>query len=1701
MNERTMNERAISEWNFLSFLQSEETQVKSRFQRHLRTLVWKCYLQRQRRWRVLMVECLFGLILFVISVLLAWPVFLTPIQATPKPPITSAQLLNPVSKTILGYAPNTEPFNEIITKASEKLKKQFLSGLTEDDLNTQLYERSKGDLVNETIIWVIFKPKYKNMWQFSIRSTDRARDVSEDGSTQTSHSLLFLGVQMAVSQAILETAAKGEKFDFEINLTAMPVSPLMDASSVRLSISGILMCYTLALLPPVIEAQALVVHETQSKFKHALLMRHVSYSSIYLAWMVYAYLTVFPICVLGAIVLILIFRWIHLLYALMTLLSYVSVMIMLALIMAMFHNTALISCLWTVLFTVLQAFLAELLVHHGFDEWDKSVSFVLQIVVPPLGLIHAFNQFAFLQTGHHYDDKISIIYTVLIWTIMNLLYFALLMLLQRTIGQERAIGGQVSWKSIIFKKVEDKNKLRPIVKPTGRERENLQEVDDLIAKAISFRNVSKSIMNVQVLKNVTLDIYRGEFTMLFAERIQAKMVNTCEDLITGLAFPDEGTINILGKVLTPESNVMSIPNMLGYCHRSIFLVDDLTVQEHLELFIKLCLWNETIHFITQYSHIRIKRLLAECDLEEVKHEFIENLDMYYRAQLCWAIALVLEPRIIVIPDYTDPYAYISVITDKIMKYKKYITIVKMSFTSLHLVYAERIFLFDSKQLVFGGTPAYMFFKYGREYRVRMTFRGEGTFSNERMSELLEVATSHGATVRANLGSLIILRLPANPTANVAALVKDIQERSVYYGVSSFSISLPDSEEICRRAINETRGSHTFHPRSNDALKNLAEPTEWRRRATWCLNTTHMRWIGWKYFSFCVYYRFYFILTVILAFAVGVLIGLSLSDMLKELERDHAAISMIHGEVLTVEHLYQKTNLIVAADSSDIARSIASAYVLSETNSTQRQIRDMTYTALTSNESLIEYLVTRAIDSPQHYVYMYAYGLYVTVRKDGNLTVNALYSPIHKDKSTAARSLARLYMALIRHFTKTKDATIQVTDNPLSLDFTPFMKYAGSPPLIIMFLLIVTMSHVTLIPSKEFGLIKHVQSHAHNFSPAQYWFSLYFCDLILYWLLVGFIAVAVVGVMYLTVPVDHFRYSDLLVIPFILIIYSIGCIPQSYVFCRGPRGALNAMSFVIINILFGEATVVAKVFFDLQNVILFFMRMWPQFNTGFAIVKIKQIFLYNSECIIYKTENLCSSKTLHKCCKKCGILQQCYSERHYLTSHGILREINSMLIMTLVFLSFLLLWEYKYIQTRWWYLIAMFRGKEDDVEEPASLGSTREKTEVMEKLRDIKSDHPEKVNTFGESLLCANLTKKDLGEYVLRNIYLGLGRGEALAISGLKKHGRVALIEMLAGLTIPTSGELWSKSKWKLNTNPHQYCRHVSVGCERDSLPLWMTVYDALEMIAILRGVPKKHVANEIWKYIYALELHEQADKLICHTPLNERTKINFAAAVIGAPPVVIIDECTNFQDYSVCRAMYFILYQLKKRGHAIFISSHSIESHMPMTNRLGILLDGRIVDVDLVDTLIARYTTQGFTVVVHLKDEVDINKMFAAHFKQFFINDTTDVLVNVQVLDPDLNWMTVFQKMEELQTLNTEVYSYIVTSIPIDYIYNSIIVNEMGNKQTTGDLFTCEFISKFFGPKPKVQPTKAILDSLTPFESKYEITKLKELPWSVIFHR
>lgn len=110
------------------------------------------------------------------------------------------------------------------------------------------------------------------------------------------------------------------------------------------------------------------------------------------------------------------------------------------------------------------------------------------------------------------------------------------------------------------------------------------------------------------------------------------------------------------------------------------------------------------------------------------------------------------------------------------------------------------------------------------------------------------------------------------------------------------------------------------------------------------------------------------------------------------------------------------------------------------------------------------------------------------------------------------------------------------------------------------------------------------------------------------------------------------------------------------------------------------------------------------------------------------------------------------------------------------------------------------------------------------------------------------------------------------------------------------------------------------------------------------------------------------------------------------------------------------------------------------------------------------------------------------------------MLVNIQVYDSELSWSAIFAKMEQLKAENPQVYSYIISAIPIDYIYNSILTNEKGLKYTR-DLFSIFCLKNMFARVPEKKPTVEVMDSLMPFKKKFDITQLNELPWSVIFQR
>lgn len=89
---------------------------------------------------------------------------------------------------------------------------------------------------------------------------------------------------------------------------------------------------------------------------------------------------------------------------------------------------------------------------------------------------------------------------------------------------------------------------------------------------------------------------------------------------------------------------------------------------------------------------------------------------------------------------------------------------------------------------------------GREYRLRLVLKGDSGDQVVDVKQLMEVLSVYGATVRAHFGSLLILRVPVSPTANLVAIVTHLEQNSARYGFTSLHLTLPDSEEVCTRWV-------------------------------------------------------------------------------------------------------------------------------------------------------------------------------------------------------------------------------------------------------------------------------------------------------------------------------------------------------------------------------------------------------------------------------------------------------------------------------------------------------------------------------------------------------------------------------------------------------------------------------------------------------------------------------------------------------------------------------------------------------------------------------------------------------------------------------------------------------------------------------------------------------------------------------------
>nr|WP_309100366.1 ABC transporter ATP-binding protein [Fredinandcohnia onubensis] len=203
----------------------------------------------------------------------------------------------------------------------------------------------------------------------------------------------------------------------------------------------------------------------------------------------------------------------------------------------------------------------------------------------------------------------------------------------------------------------------------------------------------------------------------------------------------------------------------------------------------------------------------------------------------------------------------------------------------------------------------------------------------------------------------------------------------------------------------------------------------------------------------------------------------------------------------------------------------------------------------------------------------------------------------------------------------------------------------------------------------------------------------------------------------------------------------------------------------------------------------------------------------------------------------------------------------------------------------------------------------------------------------------NISKKIKQSYVLNEISYRFESGKMYGLFGKNGSGKTMLLRSIAGLVIPTEGNIIIDNKI-LNKD---ISFPPSVGIIIENMEL-LPQYDAFTNLLILSKIKNIATEDDIIEALEKVGLDPHSKLKVKKYSLGMRQRLNIAQAIFEKPDILLLDEPTNAIDDKGVELIHEILLNEKKRGATVIVASHHKEDIAPLCDHTLRMADGELFD-------------------------------------------------------------------------------------------------------------------------------------------------------------
>jgi ABC-2 type transport system ATP-binding protein len=226
---------------------------------------------------------------------------------------------------------------------------------------------------------------------------------------------------------------------------------------------------------------------------------------------------------------------------------------------------------------------------------------------------------------------------------------------------------------------------------------------------------------------------------------------------------------------------------------------------------------------------------------------------------------------------------------------------------------------------------------------------------------------------------------------------------------------------------------------------------------------------------------------------------------------------------------------------------------------------------------------------------------------------------------------------------------------------------------------------------------------------------------------------------------------------------------------------------------------------------------------------------------------------------------------------------------------------------------------------------------------------------------------------LKDVSFEVNTGEIFGLLGPNGAGKTSTLSAIEGLLKPHSGNIII-ADYDIKEKPLHARANIGVQLQSTGFQPELSITEIIRLYAGIYAVDMSN--DDLNKILSAIKLENDASKRFGQLSGGQQQRVSLAIAMIHNPLLLLLDEPTTGLDPQSRRQLWVRMETLREKGHAVLLTTHSMEEAEAVCDRIAIIDHGKIITINTPEAIIENNRSNPEVIKASRKGKITLEDVF-----------------------------------------------------------------------------------------------------------------------------